>query len=348
MSRCAASFASGLIASACAIYDARVLLTSAVLHRRASFASSSGTWLCATAFDVYGSLNPDSVPVVSPGDTYSAPINNNQGSFVQYTSNGNPRLVPVRPPQTGPGSVVRSSEACELLAENDLAPTTAAEGVHDGSSHSQWGQWDRYDTPTRGDYSSGFQVSQVLVGDATGGSLAADASGGKVTGSQARKEQLTASDYRAIGKFRLMESIDINKYMQLRRELAAWSAAFKRRVGHTPALSDVRDCGEPRIYAQFCEYIEARNRMNGLVREVCGTEIDNVEELQKVTNAGKDLVEQLNLARKSAQNAAVAAAAVSASPVLKRPSSPPSPPEQRLKTRSPPKPLPQDPPGAIS
>jgi hypothetical protein len=92
-----------------------------------------------------------------------------------------------------------------------------------------------------------------------------------------------------------MEAIEINKYVQIRRELAVWSENYKKEHGHIPALSDVKAIGDPHLYRKFCEYVENRDHISGLVREVCGTEIDNVEEIEKVAETGRTLADQFNL-----------------------------------------------------
>jgi hypothetical protein len=92
-----------------------------------------------------------------------------------------------------------------------------------------------------------------------------------------------------------MESIEISKYVETRRELAKWSTGFKKEHGHVPALSDVRAFAAPETYRKFCDYVENRERLSGLVEEVCGAAIDNEEEIRKVSDTGKTLVDQLNL-----------------------------------------------------
>jgi hypothetical protein len=266
------------------------------------------------AADVYGTINPEAIPAVKPERTASSPQNNNQGSVVQFTSHGNARLVPKVPGNADAG-----------LSSEDRAAAAAGmdgDGVGDGEVGT-WGQWDVYDRPTRGDYSSGFQVSEALVHGPE--EAAASGAGGKGSPKRVRKDHLSANDYRAIGKYRLMESVDINRYVQLRRDLLAWSAAYKETHGHTPSLSDVRASGKPRLYIRFCEYIETRDRMDGLVKEVCGAEIDDVQQIQE---AGRALVDQLR---------PVSAPDTAVSPP------PPAPPPQtplerakRLKSRSPP------------
>ena len=142
--------------------------------------------------------------------------------------------------------------------------------------------WDSYDTPVRRRvYASGFQVDNSL--------LAAH----ELQEGQRQNGQLSANDYRMIGKYRLMECADINRYVELRRELERWSAQFKKRTGRTPALSDVKECGSHALYRSFCTYLHLRESMSGLVKEVYRTNMDDVETFQHVTEEGRSILDTL-------------------------------------------------------
>lgn len=275
------------------------------------------------AADVYGSVNPDSVPVVSPQETASSPQNNNQGSVLHITANGNPRLIPK---SDAPGARAGPRLPGDGLTTSESGGEGAAKSGSSRNPNGAWGKWDIYDSPTRGDYSSGFQVSENLLVDAPSEADATESGSGKskMKRPRARKDSLSPNDYRAIGKYRLMESIDINRYVQLRRDLVAWSAKFKAEHDRTPTLSDVREAGDPTTYTRFCDYIERRGRMDGLVREVFGAELDDVEQIQQLSKTGRELVDQLRH-KKSIEKPS-------------HPIPPPTPLEQveRLKHRSPP------------
>jgi NUMOD3 motif len=239
------------------------------------------------AADVYGTINPDCVPSVRPSQIASTPQNNNQGSILRYTSHGNARLVPKGRPD---GVFVERAKV------EAAGASAARRDIEKPGKLGTWGQWDAYDLPTRGDYSSGFQVSETvrqgLESDERAFTAAAERTE-RVPKKEAKRAGLSANDYRAIGKYRLMESIDINRYVQLRRDLMAWSSAFKEKHGHTPTLSDVQAAGDPSMYRRFREYIETRDRMDGLVKEVCGAEIDDLEQIKELSDTGRALVDQL-------------------------------------------------------
>lgn len=208
------------------------------------------------ASDVYGAVDPKAVPVVVPGTVSSGPQNNNAQTYVRVTKHGNPRLV----------------SAGDEDAEYSTGPENLLGSRED--------MWDIYDRPvSRGDYTSGFQADNSLMGVHELGTRP--------------KDELSADDYRMIGKYRLMESIDINHYVALRKELEEWSAAFRKETGRTPALSDVRHCERPILYYRFCQYLDMRDRMNGLVREVYRTEIDDLETFEKVNAEGKSILHAL-------------------------------------------------------
>lgn len=249
------------------------------------------------ASDVYGGNDPSEVSVVGVKKIASESQNNNAGTVVAFTPNGNPRLVPKHNPNS---RIHRESPAF-----SSGAPATAYSGsglVADGHT-----AWDEYDTPQREDSgSTGHLVDSSFIGGTV-----------EFSDRRARKDGLSPNDYRAIGRYRLLESRDINSYMQLRRELSDWSAKFKERYGRTPALSDVGDTADAQVYHKFCDYIEARARMSGLVQEVYGSHLEHPDDIEKLATAGKALVDQLK---------------------------PPSVQSQieRVRNRSPPTPLPAD------
>jgi len=137
----------------------------------------------------------------------------------------------------------------------------------------------------RSDYSSGFLSAHP---SASLSSL----STGAVTPARRR---LSADDYRLIGKHRLMTTGDIHQYIQLRRQLKAWSDSWKEAHGTVapPSLSDVREDAPPSVYAQFCEYLALRARMRGLAKEVFGAEVDDVEGMQRTANEGETILHAL-------------------------------------------------------
>lgn len=211
------------------------------------------------ASDVYGSVNPRDVPVVPAGDVADAPRNNNSQTVIRVTKHGNHRLVNEAVSQDS-NSVGYAVDGCQL----------------EGSVDDMFDMYDRPASPAGRSSDPGTHSSLIGTHEL----------------SRARKDQLSANDYRMIGKYRLLESIDINRYVGLRKELESWSAAFKERHGRTPALSDAKGIGKS-IYNKFCEYLEMRDRMSGLVREVYGTEIDDTETFQKVNAEGKVILDSL-------------------------------------------------------
>ena len=108
-----------------------------------------------------------------------------------------------------------------------------------------------------------------------------------------KNQHLSANDYRKIGKYRLMETMDINRYVTLRKELETWSQSFRETNGRIPALSDAHASGKPYLYAKFCEYLNMRDKMNGLVQEVYGTGVDDVETLKTINHEGKVILQTL-------------------------------------------------------
>lgn len=210
------------------------------------------------ASDVYGSINPNEVPVVPAGYVSSSPRNNSQ-TVIRVTKHGNRRLV-FRGQRTDGGNVIYD-DGGEVV----------------GSSEDMWDIYDRPVSPDgrqkgESEYSSLIEIHELT---------------------KKGQDKLNANDFRMIGKFRLMETMDINRYVNLRKELERWSTAFKEKHGRTPTLSDAKCSGKCMLYDRFCEYLSMRDRISGLVREVCGTEIDDTETLQKVTVAGKEKLDAL-------------------------------------------------------
>ncbi|KAK1859291.1 hypothetical protein I4F81_001888 [Pyropia yezoensis] len=147
----------------------------------------------------------------------------------------------------------------------------------------------------RSDYSSGFlSTTPSSPSLSTLGDAAATPSRSPPSG-QAPRRRLSADDYRLIGKHRLMTTGDIHSYIQLRRQLKAWSDSWKatHHASRPPSLSDVREDAPPSVYAQFCEYLSLRARMRGLAKEVFGAEVDDVEGMQRTANAGESILHAL-------------------------------------------------------
>lgn len=142
--------------------------------------------------------------------------------------------------------------------------------------------WDEYDRPSSWEYHPTIRADVLRVG----------ADGNKVG---KRDNRLSPNDYRKIGRYRLMETMDINRFAELRKKLRKWSDSFKKKKGRRPLLSDVESNGRGSLYTQFCEYIDMRNRMSGLMQEVLGTEVDNVEILKKMNAEGKEALESLKI-----------------------------------------------------
>ncbi|PXF46334.1 hypothetical protein BWQ96_03990 [Gracilariopsis chorda] len=219
------------------------------------------------ASDVYGSVNPKDVPVVPTGEVSSAPRNNNGMRTIHVTKHGNPRFI---------------STPSDNVTDNV--------GYCDGSNTMEGAlqdMWDMYDRPATRNNSERDQNNHTLIGD-----------------HEAKKtaDQLGPNDYRMIGRYRLMESLDIHHFMKLRKELQNWSDEFKRKHGRKPALSDARAEGRPALYHRFCDYLELRSRMTGLVKEVYGTEVDDLETLTKVNEKGKVILDTLRSATTAAED----------------------------------------------
>lgn len=210
------------------------------------------------AGDVYGGVDPSSVPGVSTHDLSNSPRNNNGDTKILITKYGNPRLIS-ESGTTGVESVGYSNGNAKL------------EGALED-------MWDMYDRPSSWKRSASTESDNTLIG----------------THSLNNKgpQQLSANDYRKIGRYRLMETMDIYQYVALRKELQAFSAEFKRNHGRIPSLSDARSSGS-KWYTKFCDYLDMRDKMEGLVEEVYGTKGDDLETLKKVNEEGKEVLKTL-------------------------------------------------------
>lgn len=173
----------------------------------------------------------------------------------------------------------------EPLVGDDSSVSDSDEGAHDDLGVGLG----------RSDYSSGFlSTTPSSPSLSTLGDAAALLSPPLPSG-HAPRRRLSADDYRLIGKHRLMTTGDIHSYIQLRRQLKAWSDSWKatHHASRPPSLSDVREDAPPSVYAQFCEYLSLRARMRGLAKEVFGAEVDDVEGMQRTANAGESILHAL-------------------------------------------------------
>eukprot|EP00171_Calliarthron_tuberculosum_P015246 IDg15246t1 len=228
------------------------------------------------AVDVYGCVNPAAVPVVRVRDAAAtSPRNNNGVRRVHVTKHGNRRLgsdTEVAALRGGQGDI-------SCAGDDDAALRSL--GVQDTKED----MWDDYDVPvSRPSRASGFGVDRTLFG-------AHEISANRSARARGR---LSMNDYRLIGKYRLMESKDIYTFVQLRRELERWSIAFKKRMGKTPRLSDVKDRANSGLYTKFCRYLDMRHSMSGLMKEVYGANMDDLEStFDEVNEAGRSVLDQL-------------------------------------------------------
>lgn len=214
------------------------------------------------AGDVYGDVDPANVPVVSRKNVADSPRNNSADRTIHMTKHGNPRMVS----STG---VVGAESVGYKEGESTLA------GALDD-------MWDMYDTPSSWEKRSSSESDHSLIG------------AHELYREQRKQSQgLSANDYRKIGRYRLMGAMDINKYVKLRKELQSWSGSFKIEHGRTPTLSDAKNSNKSWLYGNFCEYLEMRDRMFGLVEEVYGTGVDDEETLKKVNDEGKEVLDTL-------------------------------------------------------
>lgn len=228
------------------------------------------------AVDVYGGVDTAAVPVVRVRDAAATgPRNNNGTRRVHVTKHGNKRLgsdAEVAALQGGQGAI--SCDGAEGAALRSL-----------GVSDTRDDMWDGYDAPVgRPSRANGFGVDHTLFG---AHEIRADSA-------ERARGRLSMNDYRLIGKYRLMESKDIYRFVQLRRELERWSAAFKKRMGKTPRLSDVKDRANSGLYTKFCRYLEMRHSMSGLMKEVYGADMDSLQStFDEVNEAGRTVLDQL-------------------------------------------------------
>lgn len=212
------------------------------------------------AADVCGSVNPADIPVVPSRNSSSTSPQNGTARRVHITGHGNRRLAS----EVEAASVTGGQGSISFDDGEPDASTLVALGV----SSTRSDMWDAYDAPlTRPSRASGFGVDRTLVGVHSLSDL------DRVT----VQNRLSAKDYRTIGKFRLLESKDINKFVQLRRELESWSSKFKEETGEIPKLSDVWDQKDQGLYAKFCRYLDMRHSMSGLMKEVYGASIEQLE-----------------------------------------------------------------------
>lgn len=213
------------------------------------------------AGDVYGGVDPTSVPGVSTRDLSSTPCNNNSDMKIVVTKHGNRRMV------SGSGIVGAESIG---YGEGDAELEGSLEDM-----------WDMYDRPSSWEQRASTESDNSLIGTHV-----------LYKKSQHVSRHLSANDFRKIGRYRLMETMDINRYVELRKELQTWSADFKRKYGRTPSLSDANN-GGTMWYTKFCDYLDMRDKMEGLVEEVYGTKVDDLETLKKVNAEGKKMLNTL-------------------------------------------------------
>lgn len=226
------------------------------------------------AVDVYGSVNPGAVPVIPVCDSAtSGPRNNNAGRRVHLTKRGNARLRN--------DIELSATQGSQISRAGSDGPVLEALGVHDSRDD----MWDRYDAPVRRpDRASGFGVDRSLFGIHEIGAQQTEHG----------KHGLSMNDYRMIGRYRLMESKDICAFVQVRRELESWSVSFKKRTGHIPRLSDVKDQADSGLYSKFCRYLDMRQSMSGLMKEVYGANMDDFQStIDEVNEAGRSVLDVL-------------------------------------------------------
>lgn len=213
------------------------------------------------AGDVYGDVDPDEVPVVPSTDVTNSPSNNNAISEIHVTKHGNQRLA-------------KPSSSDDDQVWNDKCDANLIGALDD--------MWDAYDRPIT------VRSSPPPEEHAAENSLI-----GPIELLGKKTDQFSANDFRKIGRHRLMEVMDINRYVRMRKELESWSSTFKKQFGRTPTLSDARLSDRSGLYSKFCTYLKMRERMSGLVKEVYGTEVDDVETLSKFSAEGKEVLDTL-------------------------------------------------------
>lgn len=244
--------------------------------------------------DVYGSVDPNAVPPVSTKDLVDSPVNNNHTRTVHITKHGNTRLV-------APGDYEHGEEA-----PDGSYYSTSGDASLQGSVDDMFDVYDRPSTPTNGAAAAAgtherrltkreniFRKRDIdrIEADNTLVGAHVLTNGGHPVHDTAAKG-LSANDYRKIGRYRLLETMDINEYMKMRNKLQRWSTSFKELHGHVPSLTDARKFGQD-LYAMFCDYLEMRDKMEGLVKEVYGTEVDDLETLHKLNAEGKQVLSTL-------------------------------------------------------
>mmetsp|Transcript_20047 Transcript_20047/g.53391 ORF Transcript_20047/g.53391 Transcript_20047/m.53391 type:complete len:267 (+) Transcript_20047:1-801(+) len=236
------------------------------------------------AADVYGDIQIMGIPVRPPAQTgappHSAPRKNG-GQRATRSSQ-----VPAEEAPLNDGRLIVEEQVAdepdpvddadtELLREDDLA--AAATPV----PHTR--------RPLR--LAAHANVSEPLVGAPAPVTAAAscEAPAGQV------QTVLGPSEYRVLGRYRLLETMDIHSFFRLRRELKEWSSAFSEEVGRTPSLSDAKQRGGLTLYRKFVRYLDMRARMRGLAREmhVLVDEVEDIALIEKVTETGKSLLECL-------------------------------------------------------
>lgn len=209
------------------------------------------------AGDVYGKVDPNEVPTVSSKAINYSKVNNNSGTTIYVTKHGNNRMV---------------------------ASSSPSEAEQDGVIKGGIGDmWDEYDRPSSREHhpNSDAETTSLI--------------GTHEIGVKTKDKRLSPNDYRKIGRYRLMETMDINRFTELRRDLQGWSDSFKKKHDRRPTLSDVKSRGKAWLYNQFCEYLDMRNKMSGLMQEVLGAEVDDVEVLEKVNVEGREALEALQV-----------------------------------------------------
>lgn len=242
--------------------------------------------------DVYGSVDPNAVPPVSTKDLVDSPVNNNHTRAVHITKHGNNRLV-------APGDYDHDEEA-----PNVSYYSTSGDASLQGSVDDMFDVYDRPSIPNNGSATGGARALEKRLAKRDMDKIEADntligahvlTNGGFPvldTAANTAAKGLSANDYRKIGRYRLLETMDINEYMKMRNKLQRWSASFKEVNGHVPSLTDARKFGQD-LYAMFCDYLEMRDKMEGLVKEVYGTEVDDMETLYKLNAEGKQVLSTL-------------------------------------------------------
>lgn len=263
--------------------DVRRTAQPSVIHGFERYVRMRGA-IRGLAADVCGSVDPAAVPSVSSRDSTATSPQNNNLRRVHLTRHGNPRLASDQEAASvagGQGSISFEEDGADAAALAVL-----------GVSSTKNDQWDAYDAPPslRPKRTSGFEIDHSLLGSHELDALSRPS----------KRDHLSVNDYRAIGKYRLLESKDICAFVQLRRDLENWSDKFKERNGYTPKLSDVENEATPGLYNKFCRYIDMRRSMEGLMKEVYGTNIDELENTYDRVSGEAQVA--LDLIRKASSN----------------------------------------------